>query len=261
MVAFSCRKCALIFTAALCSLSLADVGFTEGTPYPDGPWGPEWGVQRGSIWNGNGDPQTPGFPSVPYADRLNWTDINGNEKTYNTPIPAIPCLPLSWGDAQHILRRIGGVAIPPAQQSTWVGGLNLTYAIGPGPVVVDLNVFLNYTVQRIFNVHGVIEGDSEPDRMIMIGNHRDAWTFGAADPNSGTAALIEVAHGLGNLLATGWKPKRTIQLCNWDAEEWSGQTDSHAARHGDVALVFSHRVCVIVVAQGSDWIRRDGRIE
>lgn len=29
-------------------------------------------------------------------------------------------------------------------------------------------------------------------RLVLLGNHRDAWTFGAVDPNSGTAALLEV---------------------------------------------------------------------
>lgn len=29
-------------------------------------------------------------------------------------------------------------------------------------------------------------------RFVILGNHRDAWTFGAVDPNSGTAALLEV---------------------------------------------------------------------
>ena len=32
----------------------ADTGFVQGTPYPQGSWGTEWSVQRGSIWNGNG---------------------------------------------------------------------------------------------------------------------------------------------------------------------------------------------------------------
>ena len=32
----------------------------------------------------------------------------------------------------------------------------------------------------------------EYGRFVILGNHRDAWTFGAVDPNSGTAALIEV---------------------------------------------------------------------
>lgn len=34
---------------------------------------------------------------------------------------------------------------------------------------------------------------------MVLGNHRDAWTFGAVDPNSGTAALLEV-HLVNNIV-------------------------------------------------------------
>jgi N-acetylated-alpha-linked acidic dipeptidase len=53
-----------------------------------------------------------------------------------------------------------------------------------------------------------------------MGNHRDAWTFGAVDPNSGTTAMLEAARGFGALLKNGWKPRRTIVLCSWDGEEY-----------------------------------------
>ena len=191
----------------------SDVGYLNGTPYPEGSWGPEWGVQRGSIWNGNGDPATPGFPSVPYAARLSEAQMYGNAETYNTPLPPIPALPLSWGDAQHILAGIRGQALTPELVADgWQGGLNFTYMLGPGPVAVDLDVFLNYTVARIFNVVAKIPGAVEEERIVMLGNHRDAWTFGGADPNSGTAALLELASSLGKMLATGWRPKRSMWL-------------------------------------------------
>ena len=32
-----------------------------------------------------------------------------------------------------------------------------------------------------------------------MGNHRDAWVFGAVDPNSGTAGLMEIARVAGLL--------------------------------------------------------------
>ena len=53
----------------------------------------------------------------------------------------------------------------------------------------------------------------------MAGNHRDAWTYGAVDPNSGTAAMLETVRGVGELLRSGWKPKRTLIFGSWDAEE------------------------------------------
>jgi N-acetylated-alpha-linked acidic dipeptidase len=45
-------------------------------------------------------------------------------------------------------------------------------------------------------------------------------TIRAADPNSGTAVIVELGRAFGKLLAQGWKPKRNIVLCSWDAEEY-----------------------------------------
>ena len=41
------------------------------------------------------------------------------------------------------------------------------------------------------------------DRLIILGNHRDAWVYGAADPSSGTATMIEVAKAFGWLRKKG----------------------------------------------------------
>ena len=40
---------------------------------------------------------------------------------------------------------------------------------------------------------------SPSDRQVVMGNHRDAWVFGAVDPNSGTAGLMEIARVAGLL--------------------------------------------------------------
>lgn len=73
--------------------------------------------------------------------------------------------------------------------------------------------------KTINNVIAQIRGKDEPDRYVLMGNHRDAWVFGAADAVSGTSILMEVSRGLGELLKNGWRPRRTIILCSWDAEE------------------------------------------
>lgn len=73
------------------------------------------------------------------------------------------------------------------------------------------------TVQNVF---GIIKGLEEPDRYIFLGNHRDAWTYGAVDPNSGTSALLDIARRYAVLMKSGWRPRRTIILCSWDAEEF-----------------------------------------
>uniref|UniRef100_A0A453M0L0 Peptidase M28 domain-containing protein n=1 Tax=Aegilops tauschii subsp. strangulata TaxID=200361 RepID=A0A453M0L0_AEGTS len=76
----------------------------------------------------------------------------------------------------------------------------------------------------------------EPDRYVILGNHRDAWTYGAVDPNSGTAALLDVARRLGIMLRSGWTPRRTIILCSWDAEEFGmiGSTEWVEENLGDL---------------------------
>jgi N-acetylated-alpha-linked acidic dipeptidase len=77
----------------------------------------------------------------------------------------------------------------------------------------------DYQFRTIWDVIGKVRGTSSPDEWVVAGNHRDAWVYGAVDPNSGTAAMLEAVHGLGELLKSGWKPKRTIVFASWDAEE------------------------------------------
>jgi N-acetylated-alpha-linked acidic dipeptidase len=65
-------------------------------------------------------------------------------------------------------------------------------------------------ITPIWNVIGIING-TNADETIVIGNHRDAWIIGgAADPNSGSAILVEVSKAFGSLLKTGWKPRRNM---------------------------------------------------
>jgi N-acetylated-alpha-linked acidic dipeptidase len=119
-----------------------------------------------------------------------------------------------------LLRSLKNYGIPAGDLgSDWIGGLDISYFTGPG-----LNVHLNvqqddYSTRQIWNVIAKIEAEDE-EQAVIFGNHRDAWVYGAKDPNSGSAAMLELAFGLGVLLKTGWKPKRTIILASWDAEEY-----------------------------------------
>lgn len=45
-------------------------------------------------------------------------------------------------------------------------------------------------VGTIWNVIARIEGEHEPDRAVVIGNHRDAWVYGAVDPNRCVLTVI-----------------------------------------------------------------------
>jgi N-acetylated-alpha-linked acidic dipeptidase len=77
----------------------------------------------------------------------------------------------------------------------------------------------DYQRRIIWDVIGKIEGAQDPDAWVIVGNHRDAWVYGAVDPSSGTAAMLEAVRGIGALLHQGWRPRRTIVFCSWDAEE------------------------------------------
>lgn len=83
---------------------------------------------------------------------------------------------------------MGGSNVPGG----WQGGLPLAYHTGPGPAEVHFQVEMDYKIRPIWNVIGTIPGTVEPERWVMIGNHRDAWVYGAVNPGSGTSATLEM---------------------------------------------------------------------
>jgi N-acetylated-alpha-linked acidic dipeptidase len=89
---------------------------------------------------------------------------------------------------------------------SWRGTLNIIYKLGNGGLknnTVKITVNVPNKRQDAYNVIGTIYGREEPDRWVLIGNHRDAWGFGAVDPSSGTSAMMEISRGLGDLLKQG----------------------------------------------------------
>jgi N-acetylated-alpha-linked acidic dipeptidase len=231
----------------------ADDGYARGDIYPHGPYRPPSAIQRGSVQFLSlqpGDPSTPDGPSVKEAERLpyharfgfplgdpkdNWVqgfstqdaiikrpynDENEWEKAAGRRrrdyFAAIPSLPISYEAATPILKALGGPNVPIG----WQGGLPFAYHIGPGPVEVRFTIEMDYKVRTIWNVIATIKGESEPDRWVMIGNHRDAWVYGAVDPSSGTAATLEMCRAVGSAVKDGWKPRRTLVYASWDAEEY-----------------------------------------
>lgn len=190
-----------------------DDGYTKGESYPKGPWRPDTGVQRGTVEFGfqhPGDPTTPG-----YAGTMDLPDAKRIRAEDNPDMPKIPTTPISAHDAQPMLANLGGPECP----RDWQGALPFAYHMGPGPVRVHLNLKQDYAYRTIWNVIGKIRGTDFPDELVIAGNHRDAWVYGAVDPISGTVAMLEAVKGVGELLKTGWKPKRTVVFASWDAEE------------------------------------------
>ena len=190
----------------------ADDGYMQGDVYPKGPWRPVASGQRGSVqylFDYPGDPLTPGRPAIDGVPRLKPEEA--------TNLTRIPVQPLAYDVARELLGLLRG----PVRPRGFQGGLPFAYHVGgTEDVKVHLKTDMDYKVRSIWNVVARIDGDREKDRWVVVGNHRDAWVFGAVDPNSGSSAMLEIARGLGQLLKTGWKPRRTIVLCSWDAEEY-----------------------------------------
>ncbi len=189
----------------------AEDGFLRGTVYPEGPWGPESNTQWGAIiydWLGQGEPFTFHWKQQPDG---RWVEGPQRDKQ----LPRIPSMPLNSRNATAILKHLGG----PEAPKEWQGGLPLAYRIGPGPVTLDMDVRNEERVGKLRSVIGVIRGREEPDKMVILGNHLDAWSYGAVDPSSGTAALLETARAFGEALKQGHRPRRTVIFAVWDGEE------------------------------------------
>ena len=224
-------------------------GYFPGDVYPDGPYRPELGAQRGSVMDmpiHPGDPLTPGVAAEPGVARM--------DRSASPTILKIPVLPISYGDALPLLRHLKGQVVPEA----WRGSLPLTYHVGPGPAKVHMKLAFEWANRPLYNVIVRIRGTEFPDEWIVHGNHHDAWVNGAADPTSGMVALMETARGLSELLKAGWRPKRTIVLAGWDGEEWGllGSTEwaeKHAAELSGKAVVYLN-----TDGTGKGWLSADG---
>ena len=209
-------------------------GYFQGDVYPKGSFKNEHGVQRGSIMDMviyPGDPLTPFIGATENAKRLKKEDAENLLK--------IPVLPISYHDAQPLLQSLGG----PVAPEDWRGALPFTYHIGPGKTSVRLKVEFDWKIVPAYNVIAKIKGSEYPDQWIVRGNHHDGWNTGANDPISGIAAMMEEAKAIGELVKNGYKPKRTLVYCAWDAEEPGliGSTEwveDHAAELKQKAVVY-----------------------
>ena len=187
-----------------------DDGYHEGDTFPNGPFRPKDGAQRGSVMDMPvypGDPLTPGVGATKDAKRLPLSQA--------TTLTKIPVMPISYADAQPLLAALKGPIAPAA----WRGGLPIAYHIGPGPTKVHLKLSFNWDTKTLYDVIARIPGTSDPGQWIIRGNHHDAWVNGAEDPLAGTGPLLEEARALATLVRQGWKPRRTIVYCVWDGEE------------------------------------------
>ena len=211
-----------------------DDGYYQGDVYPEGSFRMEHGVQRGSVLDMPlypGDPLTPEVGATRDAERLSREDA--------PTIMKMPVLPISYADAIPFLQALDGPVAPEA----WRGALPFTYHIGPGPARVRLHLEFNWDLTPAYNVIATLRGSEFPDEWVVRGNHRDGWAIGAGDPTSGMVALLEEARAVGELVKSGWRPKRTIVYAAWDAEEQGllGSTEwveHHAAELREKATMY-----------------------
>src|SRR6202167_718205 len=186
-----------------------DDGYVAGDVFPNGPWRPMSGIQRGSVEYTEiypGDPLTPGVAATANAKRLAPADA--------TNLAHIPTLPINSQDASVILQNLGGAHVP----RQWQGGLPFTYHVGPGAAVAHMKLVMDYQQRTLYDVIAKLRGANDGE-WVVLGNHHDAWVYGAVDPGSGTATMLETARAFGELVRAGWKPRRTIVMCEWDGEE------------------------------------------
>ena len=194
---------------------VAHLGTEPKDVYPNSIFLPGSGIQRGSTYIGDGDPLSPTWASVENAYRVKPEDVEG--------LPKIPAQPIGYSDAKIILEKMGGKESP----EEWKGKIDgIDYKLGGEWLpeysgwTLQLKVNNYQGTVKSPNVIGYIQGDVEPDRYVFLSNHRDAWGYGAVDPSSGTAQLMEVARVLGMMHKEGWKPRRTIVFASWAAEEY-----------------------------------------
>jgi N-acetylated-alpha-linked acidic dipeptidase len=207
-----------------------DDGYFQGDVYPKGAFRPAQGAQRGSVMD---MPVYPGDPLTPFKGA---TDPNRppDPKQAST-ITKIPVMPISYEDAEPLLRALTG----PVAPEDWRGALPLTYHIGPGPAKVHLKLEFDWKLAPAYNVVAKMTGSEKPDEWILRGNHHDGWNFGAADPLSAMIAEMEEARAIGELAKTGWRPARTLIFLAWDGEEpallgsteWAEQHAAELQKH------------------------------
>ena len=182
-----------------------------GKEYPRGWMLNRYGVQRGTINRLSGDALSLGYPSKPKYFRIKASKYSGN--------PKIPSQPISYSTAYQILKFMKDDSKP--LPTGFQGALNIKYVLSSGKgIKLTLKVSTELKTKESLTVCTSLYGSQEPDRYVMLGNHRDSWTYGAADPSSGTATMMEIVRSLGEVKRkTGWRPRRSIMACSWGAEE------------------------------------------
>jgi N-acetylated-alpha-linked acidic dipeptidase len=158
-----------------------------------------------TFTNDPGDPTAIGIP-IPGAKHKPFSSIK---------LPSIPESPITGNVARQLLAAMSG----PAAPADWHPGFGMPIHVG-GTAHARARYILKSKrfFGPIWDVIAKMPG-RDPSQMVVVGGHRDAWTYGAVDPISGDVDMLQLGRALGKLHANGWKPQRTIIIGSWDGEE------------------------------------------
>lgn len=209
-------------------------GFVKGEVWPKGNWKNEYMAERyggpsprfGAIAP-PGDPTLPGQAPLVGKKHIDWLQA--------VPVD-IPEMSVTQYVARQILASLDGPVVPDG----WHDGFEMVEHVG-GTATVHMAVKMERKLVTIWNVIGTLRGATQPDEIVTIGGHRDAMTFGAIDPGSGSAVMLQIADGFKKLTDAGWRPDRTIQIKSWDGHEL-GLWGSISEAYKDGASMRAHIV-------------------
>ena len=187
-------------------------GYGGGAMWPDGNFKNTTMAERmsglsprGFMMFPPGDPTMAGHAPVMGAPHKSWNDI---------PHATMPELSITQSTARTLLAGMTGAVVP----QSWHPMFEFVQRFG-GNETVQVHTKFERELKTIWLVFGDMKGAEQPDSIVMIGSHRDAMTFGAIDPGSGTTVLLQDADAFHALAQQGWRPKRTIQFASWDGHE------------------------------------------
>ncbi|KAF6019350.1 hypothetical protein EB796_022317 [Bugula neritina] len=244
---------------------------TDNSSYPNSWWLPSTGVQRGTVKRVDGDPTTYLYPSLDSAYREDASPIYLRFQLIQSAMEMLNSFYTYLAKSKMVLVkdlyspsfacyiRLGGEEVP----ESWRGSIpGVTYRFGGEFPESDLKVKVHITTHNVrrktYNVIGYIDGAVEPDRYVVVGNHRDGWVYGSVDPSSATAVMIEASRALTSVMkSSNWRPRRTIVFCSWGAEEHGLVGSTEFTEHfskilGQKAVAYLN---ADIALEGTDFMR------
>lgn len=164
----------------------------------------------GHVHLGSGDPYTPGFPSFEHTQF---------PPARSSGLPDVLAQTITGDMALKIFQKMGGDNAPESFQGTLKGLTAYKLGSAADHVTVSVNHVLEETA--IHNVFGVIKGNEEPDRYVVIGAQRDSWGPGVAKSTVGTTLLVELARAISEMVRHDHLSlRRSLVFASWSAGEY-----------------------------------------